>query len=433
MTERSRRSSLWPILDVGEDEHMLWLRWLVRLRWVAIVAQIVTLSFAFTVFASPWVAAPLIGVILVLALVNLWAMRSLGTPTTIDQTSLITHLGVDVVALTAFFALGGGPENPFTILYVIHVAFAAIMLRPRLAAALTTLVLACYGLLHVHSMPLDLEQHVLPEGTLVVLGRVLAFTIASVSVAFFVSSLSATLRRRSTELLEARDRTARTDRLRSVGTLAAGAAHELNTPLSTIGLRVRRVARRLPDDADTQKDLDVVRAQLERCKLVVEQLLVGAGDPSAGGFVRVPLAELVHETVGLWSKGSDIGVDVEDASDGLEVELPRVAFSQALINLLQNAREAQEAAGRGDAIRISVERDGRMGVVRIRDRGCGLPPAADRVGEPFFTTKSQGTGLGVFVARAVADGAGGGLSYRPGEGGGTEARWWFPEVTRRPA
>ena len=119
------------------------------------------------------------------------------------------------------------------------------------------------------------------------------------------------------------------------------------------------------------------------------------------------------------------------AAAGFEVELPGVAFQQALINLLENAREAQESVSSFEPLEIRILREGTDGVVELADHGCGLPRQREQVGEPFFTTKPTGTGLGVFVARAVADGAGGGLQYLPRVPAGTVARWWFPEARRR--
>lgn len=425
-------SSLWPLVaDADADEGSLWLRWLVRLRWVAILAQIVTLSFSMSVLASPWLVVPLLIVVGILALGNLRALQILDRNAQVSPDVLLAQLAIDVIALTAFFVLVGGPDNPFTLLYVVHVAMAAVMLRAELAASLTAIVIGCYALLHVVHLPLLWDHHSLPPDTLRPFGRLLSFTLASVSVSAFVVGLATTLRRRNVQLLEARDRTARTDRLRSVGTLAAGAAHELNTPLSTIGLRIRRVQRR-HTDTDTAKDLDVVLSQLERCRRVVEQLLVGAGDPSASGIERTALGRLVEEGVQLWTKGSRIAIAFENRSGDLEIEVPGIAFTQALINLLENARQAQEEIDHTDAITVIVDREGDRGVIYVRDRGVGLPESrSDRIGDPFYTTKPTGTGLGVFVARAVAEGAGGGLVYASREGGGTEARWWFPESTRR--
>lgn len=416
----------WLLAPAGQDEGFVWLTWLVRLRWVAIFAQLVTLSFTFSLLDTPILLLPMGGGIAGLAIANVVAIRTLSTAEPVGAGHLLSQLLLDVGVLTVFFLLAGGPANPFTALYLVHIAMGAVMLAPRHAAVLTIAVVACHTLLFVGYLPVHLDRHSIPEETLRHLGHAVSFTITSTSVAVFVVGLASTLRRRKLQLLDARDRTARTDRLRSVGTLAAGAAHELNTPLSTIGLRLRRVGRRHQDD-DTRKDVQAIGDQLQRCKRVVDQLLIGAGDPSASDIERRALAELCTEAVDLWSKGATLAVDVIDESTGAEVELPRIAFVQALINLLENAREAQEAADCFDRLQLRVLSESGQCIVELADRGCGLPEAADQVGEPFFTTKSTGTGLGVFVARAVADGVGGGLRYRPQVGGGTIARWWFPD------
>ena len=419
------------------DEGKLWLGWLVRLRWLALFAQGATLGFVFNLLDG-WPALSVWGSTMVaLGVVNLWTISRMGQREEVPETAVLGQLVIDVVALTAFFMVGGGPENPFVPLYLVHVAMGAVMLSPSLAAALTAVVLLGHGLLFVWHLPLHYENHSLPQVLLVRLGHWFAFSITVLSVVGFVVGVANALRRRKEELLLARDRTARTDRLRSVGTLAAGAAHELNTPLSTLSLRLRRIERR-HTDADTQKDVDAMNDQLDRCTSIVERLLVGAGDPTASDIERRPLVALVSEAVKLWSHGSTLEVRIQDLSDGLPVELPVVAFQQAFINLLENAREAQESVGTFDPLDLRVLRegnaeDGVIGVVELGDRGCGLPPVADQVGEPFFTTKATGTGLGVFVARAVADGAGGGLQYQPRIPTGTLARWWFPEARRRPA
>jgi len=424
---RQTNQAYWLTPPDEVEEGLVWLAWLVRLRWLAVVAQIITLSFSFVILDRAEEVLPALGgVIACLVAANLYSQGVLRARESVSQRQLLTQLMIDVIALTTFFVLAGGPENVFTPLYLIHVAMGAIMLSWRRAAWLTVLVTLCYCSLFFYHLPLHWDHHSLGRARLLAVGQVISFVVTSTSVAFFVVGVANSLRRRKRQLLDARDRTARTDRLRSVGTLAAGAAHELNTPLSTIGLRLRRVARR-HEDPDTVRDLEAIQGQLERCSGIVQQLLVGAGDPAASDIERRSLVELAREAVTMWSKSTNLEVRLSDSSAGAHIEVPKIAFIQAMINLLENARQAQEEVNTFSPIRIRILRDEDSAVLEIIDRGCGMSDHIEQVGEPFFTTKVTGTGLGVFVARAVADGAGGGLSYVPAEVG-TTARWWFPIV-----
>jgi len=413
-------------LEEEGAEGRLWLRSLVRLRWVAIVAQLVTLGFASRMLRSPIVALPLVGVTAVLLLGNLVAQRTLRRGEGVRAGRLFAELALDVGVLTAYFCLAGGPENPFTALYFIHVALGAIVLPARAATGLAAFTLGCYAFTNVFSLPLELGHHWVSERRLVQAGHFVAFVLTVVTVTTLVSALAQARRERERMLQAARERSAATDRLRALGTLAAGAAHELNTPLSTVGLRLRRVARRY-SDADTVADVDAMRGQLERCAQIVERLLVGAGDPSASDIDRYTALELVAETTRWWSVGSGLEVRVLDHAERSCIEVPRVAFTQALVNLLENAREAQLDTAPALPIEVVVELVDKIVTVKVIDHGCGLPKEPHRVGDPFFTTKASGTGLGVFVARAVADGTGGGLRYATADGR-TEAIWWFPAV-----
>ena len=418
----------------ASDEGTLWLTWLVRLRWVAIFAQVITLAFIFPLLAQLQLIGVWLAVVVALVAANGWAHRVLDR--SVDEPIAIRtvtgHLMFDVAALTIFFMIGGGTDNPFTSLYLVHVAMAGIMLPPRHAAGMAAWAFVCFSVLFVGAFPLDYAAHALPMAVLYPLGQGLAQLIASASVAVFVIGVASSLRRRREQLLEARERTARTDRLRSVGTLAAGAAHELNTPLSTIDLRLRRLERRHKEEPDSARDVQVAREQLARCTSIVQRLLVGAGDPAASDIEVRSLGDMVSEAVKLWEKSTNLGISIDDQTQGMRVELPGIAFQQALINLLENAREAQEEADCYDDLEIVIDRDAHHGIVRVLDRGIGLPDESDQVGEPFYTTKPTGTGLGVFVAQSVADGAGGGLRYERRAKGGTMALWWFPEALRRP-
>ena len=427
-----KTSILWQTAEPSSDENALWLTWLVRLRWVAIFTQIITLSFAIRLLWSPWLIIILLGVVLALSVGNIYAQRIRNQGRPITSNRLLLHMTTEIIALTVFFVAAGGSDNPFVVLYVVHIAMAAVMLKPRHALMVTASVILCYTIGFIWNLPLILGEHSLSQTTLIKGGQVIAFSITGISISAFTLGVAGSLRYHRNMLLDAQNRTARTDRLRSVGTLAAGAAHNLNTPLSTIGLRMRRVQRR-HKDSDTEADLTVIFAQLNRCKDIVEQLLVGAGDPSASHIEQRPLAELVQATLNMWTKGHNQSIQFHDHSGQLEVEVPKIAFRQALTNLLENAREAQVENGSLKPIQIKILRENNRAVIRIRDQGIGLPDAQEQIGEPFFTTKPSGTGLGVYVARAVAQGAGGGLRYDTLKDQYTEAVWWFPAVTGRAA
>jgi heme exporter protein D len=212
---RTTRSPWLPPTD--PDEGKLWLSWLVRLRWLALFAQGATLGFVFNLLHS-WEALVAWGATMgALFMYNGWTIARMDMREEVPEAGVLAQLLVDVLALTVFFAISGGPENPFVPLYLVHVAMGAVMLSPPKAAGLTAAVLLGHSALFVWHLPLHLENHSLPPVTLMRVGGWVAMMITVLSVVGFVLGVANALRRRKEQLLDARDRTARTDRLRSGG------------------------------------------------------------------------------------------------------------------------------------------------------------------------------------------------------------------------
>ncbi|MEZ4241723.1 MAG: hypothetical protein R3F59_37360, partial [Myxococcota bacterium] len=148
----------WALLPTALDEGRIWLAWLVRLRWLALFAQAVTLSFVFRLLDG--VPALVVwGVAMaVLVAANLWTTGRMAANEVVDPASILAQLLIDVGALTAFFAVGGGPDNPFTPLYLVHAAMAAVMLPPRMALTVLGAVVLGYAGVFVWHLPLHYER-----------------------------------------------------------------------------------------------------------------------------------------------------------------------------------------------------------------------------------------------------------------------------------
>lgn len=220
-----------------------------------------------------------------------------------------------------------------------------------------------------------------------------------------------------------------TERLASLGTLAAGVAHEINNPLAIIKesagwmqlILKREELTELPRRQDFEMALNKIDKAVERSKRITHQLL-GAARKDDSGLSEVNLGELVHEAVELVNReaaNKDIEIVQEmDPSMGTVSSYP-YQLRQILINLLTNAIHATE---RGGKITIILESIGDEMKLTVGDTGCGIPEEnLDRIFEPFFTTKApdEGTGLGLFVTRSIIEKMGGTIEVQSQLGHGT--------------
>jgi two-component system sensor histidine kinase RegB len=238
---------------------------------------------------------------------------------------------------------------------------------------------------------------------------------------------------REEELDASRSLAARQERLASLATLAAGAAHELATPLSTIAVVAKDLERAViaaGAPADAADDVRLMREEVERCRRILARMRIDAGDPAGERFARVSVRELVDDCLDDCSTELDraVSVTLDETTAAATTALPRHAFGQALRGLVDNARQASPP-GAPVTLRVAAVDENRRLVFEIADRGPGISAELlARVGEPFFTIKpaGQGMGLGIFLARAIVERLGGELSIRSAPGAGTTATLWLP-------
>ncbi|MGE0790584.1 MAG: ATP-binding protein [Sandaracinaceae bacterium] len=399
------------------------LAWRVRLGWIAIVGQLATLAVVRFGAGVPLPLMELGAVIAAAAAFNVglavYARRSEG-----DAEGLVgAALVVDTALLTILLALTGGPSNPFGILYLVHVTLAAILCRPRWTWMLVGLSIASYGALFLWNVPLPdamgghhAHHHREDAFSIHLQGMFIAFAMSACLVAWFVTRVT-------TALAAERERSARHARLAALTTLAAGAAHELATPLATIKVASAELVRALGDHPEVAHALDdalLIRSEVERSRDVLDRLAARSAEAPGEAPSSVALADVVGDAVALLDDEWRARVEVR-VSEGL-VSVPRRAFARALANLLDNAFDA---SGPDDRVALEAAASGDRIEVTVRDEGHGMSDEiAARVGEPFFTTKpnGRGMGLGVLLVRALADELGGTLEYSSTPGGGTVAR-----------
>ncbi len=334
---------------------------------------------------------------------------------------------LDLATLTAMLYLSGGADNPFSFFYFVNLAVGGVIIRPGGAWCLTALAIAGYTLLLHQSLPVEglSVERVGGIFDLRTVGLMLAFATCSSVVTYFVTRTAGELRQRERLLLRAHAERAASHRLEGLTTLAAGAAHELATPLSTIDVIVRELSRHLegiekPESVDT--DLRLIDGELDMCRQILHRMRSAAGDSMAQRWDRTTVGDLIDATLdGVRDPHRVEVIDAEEQVESHPLWLPQEAVAQAIRNLIHNGLDASGHDGRvcleatiiGERLRLTV-----------LDSGQGMTDdVLGRAGDPFFTTKEPGggIGLGLFLTRNVVLRLGGEIEFRSQPGRGTEA------------
>jgi two-component system sensor histidine kinase RegB len=411
------------------------LAWLVQLRWGALLGQLIAILLVDLGMHFRLPLAALFVVLGVEAVSNLaftyWSRRTLrATP------ALLTlPMALDVVVLTALLWLTGGPFNPFSFLYLVNIALAAVVLPARSTWSLVALSLACFGLLFVGDdwfpMALPTQLNHADQMRMHMQGMWFAFGVAAVFITYFVTRVRHSLAERENELARARSLALQSEKLASLATLATGAAHELSTPLSTIAVVAKELERSLRGSAEvSMRDAQLIRGEVERCREILQRMAADAGQTTAPDLRAMTVKELLASAVDGLPRLHDVRLDVSsDAAESLLCGQAQ-ATAQALRGVLKNAVQASPEAAH---VEVQAKLDDGACRISVRDFGAGMSrDVLARAGEPFFTTKEpgEGMGLGLFLTRVVVERAGGRMELSSVPGQGTTAVLTLP-VERR--
>jgi signal transduction histidine kinase len=326
----------------------------------------------------------------------------------------------------------GGLESPFRYYYFLSLICCAIRHSVRVTYVTCALHCASYTILFLALPPEQRQQPLELILNLVVLAWVTwasnALALLLKYVGDYLERLNGTLREnqiqleariaeRTRELQEAQAHVLHQEKMAAFGLLAAGIAHEVGNPLTSISSMVQMLQRR-ECDGYTQEKLSLVSGQLQRIQTTLREL-VNFSRPASTEWTRIALGEIIDEALNIAkyyqrTKGRVITPQVP--TDLPPIYGVRDQLVQVLLNLVLNAIDA---TARGGRIELSVACHANDLEIQVRDDGPGIDPQHQtRIFQPYFTTKRHGTGLGLFVTRKLVLDHGGTVDYasRPGEG-----------------
>jgi two-component system sensor histidine kinase RegB len=425
----------------GDNRHLMPFRpdpldgvalpWLVTVRWAGVLAQAAAVvAGAQGLTGTTRLSIPLL---LIGAAVgsNGWLSWRLGRRRAVTMAAGGWLVCADVSILSWLLHGAGGVLNPVSIFYLVYIVLAALVLDRIWAWVVTALSIGGYGLLFAApSEEVALAGAMHPEIGLHVRGMWLAFAATSLIVAILVARLATLIERRDRALADLRDRAARDARLAAMSTLAAGAAHELSTPLGTIAVAARELELALdqaPVGREAREDARLIRAEVERCRRLLHDMSGRFSQPLGEGATRQSLDAVLDATLAELSPAERQRVRRGATRGPSPVTWPTGVVARALVNIIRNALQASPP-GAPVEVATAVAKHGTV-TIRVIDAGSGMTPEVlARAGEPFYTTKAQegGTGLGLFVARSTVEQLGGTLTVTSREGTGTTVTLSLP-------
>ena len=406
-----------PFISCTADgsDHLANLRRLVIARWVALALMTGLTLLVPGALEIPLPQAPLLAIIGVTALFNglvHWRVRQADSATPVE---LFTQLLIDIAALSALVFFSGGATNPLVSLLLPPVAIAALTLPVRCVVAIGAIAVTAYSALMVFYVPLPMSDATRAT-RLHLLGMWLTFAVSALMIAWFVVRMTRLIRERDAELAAAREQALRDERIMAIGTLAAGAAHELGTPLGTMALLAGELAGDPQLPAAAREDIALLRQQIGVCKEII------TGLSRRAGAERLENTDLQNVDRWLDNLRQRWHALRPQAASRLEVSgagpAPAIAndprLEQAVLNLLNNAASASAAT-----IDIGLDwSDGQI-VINIHDHGPGFPPAVlKQGGQTAFPPHEHGSGIGLLLTRSAIEQIGGRLLLlNPPEGG----------------
>lgn len=396
----------------------LCLHYLLWLRTFAVGTQLVAVLLTYQRLSIPFPILPVSLVIVGLVAFTLFSWWYISSGHQVYERFFSAQLLADILALTVLLFFTGGSANPFVSLLLLPVTVAAAILMTAYRIAIASAAAACYTALIVAHVPDPHWMHQNQSFAVHMWGMWFGFLLSAGLVVYFVARMGSALREHDRALAQAREQALESEQLIELGTLAAGTAHELGTPLSTIAVIAGELNREHGPDPAFGPKLRLLREQVMRCKEILARLAARAGQTQADCGRLMPIKDYLEDLVADWhTQRPNVKLATRWEGDTSEPQIiADRTLTQALVNILNNAADAS-----AEAVELDASWTPEALQIQIHDRGKGIPGGVvERVGNAFVSTKApdKGMGLGLYLARSTVNRLGGTvqLSPRPDHG-----------------
>lgn len=393
---------------------------LIVIRLLVLLAQAGSVLGAWLSGWFPLDWMPLILTLAVSAAVSLLTLLRLWREWPVTDAEYGAQLLFDILVHSVLLYYSGGPTNPFAAYYLVPLTIAAATLSWLYTAVLASVAMVFYSLLlfWYHPMPAFEAAVQESQGNIRVIGMWLNFAMSAGLITLFVVHMAQALRLHVERLAKRREQSMRDSQLLGIASVAAGAAHELSTPLSTMSVLLKDLRADYSDDLQIQEDLELLQQQVQQCKESLQQMVRSAEFNRQQPHTNQPADRWIKGLLERWQlMRPEASWQLSPLSEGvipLIQDSPELA--QSILNLLNNAADACP-----ENILIYMEWNAVRLRLCIRDHGPGVPlHIAEQLGTAFVTTKGKkGFGLGLFLSQAAVERVGGSVKLFNQDGGGT--------------
>ncbi len=343
----------------------------------------------------------------------------------ITNKEFFIHLLVDIIFFSILLYFSGGASNPFISYYLIPISIAAITLPRAYTASIALIALIGYSLLlnyHIPVMAIAPSHmgHTMAGNNLHVLGMWANFAISAAIISYFVSQIASELELQQKNIAEHREQQLENEQLLAIGTLAAGTAHELGTPLNTMRLLVDEM--QLHQTAN--KDIDLLSQQIDQCKITLKQLQSTANESATNQYSNQTLHSYFDQLIERWQlMRPELNAKVSYAQS--DYPAPEIRFhptiAQSILNLLNNAADASPSE-----VEVSISWSDAEVIIFIKDFGEGFEETMVKNQKPFSSSKTDGLGLGLFLSQNTVTRFGGSIRLDKLPEGGTMTTLCLP-------